>query len=65
MNCWAYIREQLGPGLHWGRTQEELLAAIDRARADGQHDAAEHLEIILERRNFVMCEEKTPRTGRG
>lgn len=62
---WAYIRSLLGPGLHWGRTQEELLAAIDRARADGQHDAAEHIEIILGLRNYVMCEEKTPRTGRG
>lgn len=62
---WAYIRSLLGPGLHWGRTQEELLAAIDRARADGQHEAAEHIEIILGLRNYVMCEEKTPRTGRG
>lgn len=62
---WAYIRQLLGPGLHWGRTQDELNAAIDRARAEGQHDAAEHLEIILDMRNYVMCEEKTPRTGRG
>jgi hypothetical protein len=38
------------------------MTAIDRARADNQHDAAEHIEIILEMRNFVMCEEKTPRT---
>ena len=62
---WAYIRRILGPGLHWGRTQDELLAAIDRARAEGQHEAAEHIEIILDMRNFVMCEEKTPRTERG
>lgn len=62
---WAYIRELLGPGLHWGRSQEQLFDAIDRARADGQHEAAEHLEIILEMRNRVMCEEKTPRTRRG
>lgn len=62
---WAYIRSLLGPGLHWGRTQAELLNAIDQARADQQHDAAEHLEIILDLRNFVMCEEKTPRTERG
>jgi hypothetical protein len=62
---WAYIRRILGPGLHWGRTQDELLAAIDRARADGQHEAAEHIEIILDMRNFVMCEEKAPRTERG
>jgi hypothetical protein len=51
--------------LHWGRSQEELLAAIDRARADNQHEAAEHIEIILDMRNFVMCEEKAPRTERG
>lgn len=62
---WAYISSLLGPGLHWGRSQEELLAAVDRARAEGQHEAAEHLEIILGLRNFVMCEEKTPRTERG
>ncbi len=59
---WAYIRQLLGPGLHWGRTQDELIAAIEKARADGQTEAAEHIEIILEMRNFVMCEEKTPRT---
>jgi hypothetical protein len=51
--------------LHWGRTQEELLAAIQTARAAGQHTAAEHIEIILDMRNYVMCEEKTPRTERG
>lgn len=62
---WAYIHRLLGPGLHWGRSQEELHAAIERARADGQQEAAEHLEIILGLRNFVMCEEETPRTGRG
>ena len=62
---WAYIRRILGPGLHWGRTQDELLAAIDRARADGEHEAAEHIEIILGLRNFVMCEEKAPRIERG
>lgn len=62
---WAYIRSLLGPGLHWGRSQEELFAAIDRARAENQHDAAEHLEIILDLRNYVMCEEKTPRAERG
>ena len=58
---WAYIIQLIGPGLHWGRTQEELFSAIDKARADGQHAAAEHLEIILELRNFVMCDKKLPR----
>ena len=62
---WAYIHSLLGPGLHWGRSQLELTNAIDRARAEGQHEAAEHLEIILGLRNFVMCEEKAPRTERG
>ena len=57
---WAYIVRLLGPGLHWGRTQEELLKAIQRAREDGQHEAAEHIEIILGLRNYVMCEEKEP-----
>lgn len=57
---WDYILRLLGPGLHWGRTQEELLAAIQRAREDGQHEAAEHIEIILGLRNYVMCEEKSP-----
>ena len=61
---WAYIHSLLGPGLHWGRTQQELLAAIDRAHAEGQHEAAEHIEIILDMRNFVMCEEKAPRAER-
>lgn len=62
---WAYIYQLLGPGLHWGRSQDELLQAIAKAKADGQHDAAEHIKIILEMRNFVMCEEKEPRTERG
>lgn len=62
---WAYIYRLLGPGLHWGRSQQELNTAIQRARAEGQHEAAEHLEIILGLRNVVMMEEKTPRTRRG
>lgn len=62
---WAYIHQLLGPGLHWGRSQQELNTAIQRARAEGQHEAAEHLEIILGLRNVVMMEEKTPRTRRG
>ena len=62
---WAYIRQLLGPGLHWGRTQEELLTAIETARAAGKHTAAAHIEIILDMRNHVMCEEKTPRSVRG
>jgi hypothetical protein len=57
---WDYIRKMLGPGLHWGRTQQELASAIKRAREDGQNDAAEHIEIIWSLRNYVMCEEKEP-----
>lgn len=64
-NQWAYIRQLLGSGIHWDRTQEELQAAIETARAAGQHTAAEHIEIILDLRNTVMCEEKKPRTERG
>lgn len=62
---WAYIRQLLGPGLHWGKPQSVFLDAIDKAREEGQHDAAEHIEAILDMRNSVMCEEKEPRTGRG
>lgn len=57
---WNYIRRLLGPGLHWGRTQQELMSAIRRAREDNEQEAAEHLEIIWELRNYVMCEEKEP-----
>ena len=64
MSDWAYIRQLLGSGIYWGKTQEELLAAIDTAKAAGRHTAAEHIEIILDLRNKVMCE-KTPRTRRG
>lgn len=54
---WAYILQLLGPGLHWDRTQEQLLAAIRRARAEGQHEAAEHIQIILELRNVVNLDD--------
>lgn len=54
---WAYICALLGPGLHWSRTQQELLAAIAQARRDGMHDAAEHIQIILELRNAVNFDE--------
>lgn len=57
---WAYIRQLLGPGLHWGRTQAELRAAIRQAERDGMPDAAEHIRIILELRNKVMWEDPEP-----
>lgn len=64
---WWYIKMLLGPGLHWGRSQAELRAAIQRAEDDGMTDAAEHLRIILKLRNRVMAEDeqKEPRTGAG
>jgi hypothetical protein len=58
---WAYILKLLGPGLHWGRTQEELQAAIARAELDNKPDAAEHLRIILRRRNVVNMDKEKPR----
>jgi len=54
---WGYISKLLGPGLHWGRTQEQYRTAIERAEADGEHEAADHIRIILELRNAVMMEE--------
>ena len=55
MPC-AYIRSLLGPGLHWDRTQPELLAAIAQADKDGQFDAADHIHIILRLRNRVLMD---------
>lgn len=61
-SVWAYIRGLLGPGLHWDRSQDELVAAIEHARAELQFEAAEHLRFILQSRNAVMCErQKDPR----
>lgn len=59
---WELIRQLLGPGLHWGRTQAELRAAIAEAERLGEADAAEHLRIILQLRNAVRMEreEKDP-----
>lgn len=56
------IRQLLGPGLHWGRTQAEIQAAIRRAEQLGEADAAENMRIILGLRNAVMMEqeEKAP-----
>ncbi len=64
---WWYIRQLLGPGLHWGRSQAELRAAIAQAERDRMAEAAEHLRIILRMRNQVMFEdeEKEPRTQAG
>lgn len=53
---WAYILKLLGPGTHWGRTQEELLKAAAQAEQEGQPDAAEHIRIIHRLRNRVFME---------
>lgn len=58
---WAYIQSLLGPGTHWGRSQDAFQALIDRAVAEGQWAAAEHLRIMLARRNAVMMEKEKPR----
>ena len=60
MNTWAYIRAIIGPGLHWSKSQAELQRAIAQAERDGRADAADHLRIILERRNLVNMEKETP-----
>lgn len=59
---WELIRQLLGPGLHWGRSQAELRAAVAEAERLGRADAAEHLRIILRLRNDVRFEgeEKDP-----
>ena len=57
---WAYILRLLGPGLHWSKSQAELQRAIAQAERDGRADAADHLRIILERRNLVHMEKETP-----
>lgn len=53
---WAYILRLLGPGAHWGRTQEELYKAVAQAEKDGQTDAAEHIRGIHRLRNRVFME---------
>ena len=53
---WALIRELLGPGLHWGKTAEQLEAAAQEAEKRRNPDAAEHIRVILRLRNRVMCE---------
>lgn len=50
---WWYIRSLLGPGLHWGRSEAELLAAIERAERDNMPAAAGHLRHILEMARVV------------
>lgn len=51
---WDRVLRYIGPGLHWGKSREELLAAIDAARAANDPDAVGHIEIILRLRDEVM-----------
>lgn len=60
---WAYISALLGPGLHWSKSQAELMAAIEQARRDLQFDAAEHLRMILQNRNAVQFEKQQDPRG--
>lgn len=53
---WRYINELLGPGVNWDHSQEKFAAAIERAQRDNRQDAAQHLQMLLERRNVVWCE---------
>lgn len=53
---WWYIRHLLGPGLHWGKSKEELQQLIDQAEEEDMPEAAEHLRIILQLRNDVYDE---------
>jgi len=61
---WQLIRELLGPGLHWSKTQKDFQIAIAKARALGREDAAQHLEIMWERRNAVVFESKASQPPR-
>lgn len=55
-NPWTYIHALLGPRLHWSKSPAVIQAAIDRAEREGQQAAANHLRIILKRRNEVMSD---------
>ena len=58
---WSVVQELLGPGLHWGKSAEHIQDCIREAEFRGERAAAEHLRIILKRRNEVQFEtKKTP-----
>jgi len=61
---WAYILSLIGPGLHYDKTQDELVDAIEKAESDGQFIAADHLSIILKRKVAVRFERLTSRAER-
>lgn len=51
---WAYILRLIGPGLHWSKSHEELTKAMNKAKKAGRHEAADHIEMIRDRRDAVM-----------
>lgn len=57
---WKLISRLLGNGFHWGKSQEELQDAIREAERLNDQRAADHIRIILARRNEVMMEKETP-----
>lgn len=59
---WELIRSLLGPGLHWGKSKEYLEEAAREAEKLNNHDAAEHIRVILRLRNRVMCEPDKKKT---
>lgn len=50
----------LGPGLYWDKSREEIERAISKAKAQGDTDTADRLAIILELRDDVAMEKKSP-----
>lgn len=58
---WKYIKNLLGPGLHWGKSRQEIKNAIEQAERDDMLNAAEHLRIILDLRDDVNFDKKEPR----
>ncbi len=51
---------QLLPGSYWNKSQDEIMTAIETAVRLDDLRAAEHLRIVLQRRNKVFCEKETP-----
>jgi len=62
---WAEVLSLIGSGLQWDKTQEQYLAAINTARQRGREDVAQHLQIMLERRNLVLDESPIKNTPHG
>jgi len=60
---WDRVLRYIGPGLHWEKSREELLAAIEAARAANDPDAAGHIGIILGLRDEVMYDAPHQRPG--